>query len=63
MNEFKNFDHSGANDFSAANYDKLIDKVLDDFGEVNYNELIDKVLDPKLSDHECRPKMKLFKRS
>lgn len=42
MNEFKNYDHGGENDFSA----------------VNYNELIDKFLDPDLPDHEYKPTMK-----
>jgi len=42
MNEFKHYDHGGANDFS----------------EVNYNELIDKFLDPNLPDHEYKPTMK-----
>ena len=42
MNDFKNFDHGGENDFSA----------------VNYNELIDKFLDPDLPDHEYKPTMK-----
>eukprot|EP00092_Neocalanus_flemingeri_P000546 GFUD01000580.1.p1 GENE.GFUD01000580.1~~GFUD01000580.1.p1 ORF type:complete len:538 (+),score=186.53 GFUD01000580.1:54-1667(+) len=42
MNEFKNFEHGGDNDFSA----------------VNYNELIDKFLDPNLPDHEYKPTMK-----
>merc|ERR1719186_1188281 len=42
MNEFKHYEHGGANDFS----------------EVNYNELIDKFLDPNLPDHEYKPTMK-----
>jgi len=40
--QFRNFDHGGANDYS----------------EVNYKELIDKLLDPNLPDLEYKPTMK-----
>ena len=40
--QFRNFDHGGANDYS----------------EVNYKELIDKFLDPNLPDQEYKPTMK-----
>jgi len=42
MEEFKNFDHGGENDFT----------------KVDYNELIDKFIDPNLPDHEYKPTMK-----
>merc|ERR1711923_526219 len=42
MEEFKNFDHGGANDFKS----------------VDYSELIDKFCDPNLPDHEYKPTMK-----
>ena len=40
--EFRNFDHGGANDYS----------------DINYKELIDKLLDPNLPDLEYKPTMK-----
>ena len=42
MEEFKNFDHGGENDFT----------------KVDYNELIDKFIDPNLPDYEYKPTMK-----
>ena len=42
MEEFRNFDHGGANDLK----------------NVDYNALLDKFLDPNCPDHEYKPTMK-----
>ena len=42
MEEFRNFNHGGANDFKG----------------VDYTALIDKFVDPNLPDHEYKPTMK-----
>merc|ERR1719431_1677751 len=42
MEDFRNFDHGGANSFA----------------DVDYTVLIDKFIDPNLPDHEYKPTMK-----